>query len=252
MTPRGDDADGNRRLVRANERGARPCHDASDDRRRDEMVRRTVTGIRTAIPRTMPRSSRQHVPATTDDADARSLERRLFRSLKARADTQRSSSQRMADWMTNAAGSNVFLLLNAAWFLIWTVGNARIIPGLEPFDPFPFGLLTTIVSLEAILLSVFVLMAQNRSARIDQLRQEFDLQINLIAESELTKLLCLVAKIAEKQGIDVASDRDLQHMLAPTNVEKIERVLERQIADSRRAVVSDRDEQAREARPALP
>jgi hypothetical protein len=98
--------------------------------------------------------------------------------------------------------------------------------------------LTTIVSLEAILLSIFVLMAQNRSARIDQLRQEFDLQINLIAESELTKLLSLVAKIAEKQGIDVASDRDLQEMLAPTNVEKIERVLERQLADSRAPMLS--------------
>jgi uncharacterized membrane protein len=141
-------------------------------------------------------------------------------------------TQRMADWMTNAAGSNLFLILNAVWFLAWTLWNTHLIPGIEPFDAFPFGLLTTIVSLEAILLSIFVLMAQNRSARIDQLRQEIDLQVNLIAEDELTKLLCLVSKIAEKQGIDVAGDRDLQAMLAPTNVEKIERVLQRQLHDA--------------------
>jgi uncharacterized membrane protein len=171
------------------------------------------------------------------DSEAHSLERRLFCSLKVRADAQRTAMQRMADWMTNAAGSTVFLIGNAAWFLIWTVWNTRLIPGLAPFDAFPFGLLTTILSIEAILLSIFVLMAQNRSARIDQLRQEFDLQINLIAESELTKVLCLVSKIAEKQGIDVAGDEDLQEMLAPTNVEKIERVLERQIEHPQRSRV---------------
>ena len=155
--------------------------------------------------------------------------RRMIHSLKARADAHRSGPQRVADWLTDAFGSNVFLLFNAIWFAVWCAWNANVIPGLTPFDPFPFGLLTMIVSLEAILLSIFVLIAQNRSERVDQLRQEIDLQINLIAEDELTKLLCLVAKIAEKQGIDVASDAELQQMLAPTNVEKIERVLEGQL-----------------------
>jgi uncharacterized membrane protein len=156
--------------------------------------------------------------------------RRMIHSLKARADAHRSGAQRLADWMTDAFGSNGFLLINAIWFAVWCVWNTHLIPGLAPFDPFPFGLLTMIVSLEAILLSIFVLIAQNRSARIDELRQEIDLQVNLIAEDELTKLLCLVAKIAEKQGIDVAGDQELQQMLAPTNVEKIERVLEHQMA----------------------
>jgi uncharacterized membrane protein len=155
----------------------------------------------------------------------------LIRSLKSRADAQRTTMQRMADWMTDAAGSHWFLVVNVVWFAVWMVWNANLIPGVTPFDAFPFGLLTMIVSLEAILLSIFVLMAQNRSERIDQLRQEIDLQINLIAEDELTKLLCLVSKIAEKQGIDVAGDRDLQEMLAPTNVEKIERVLQTQLKE---------------------
>ncbi|MEO7730611.1 MAG: DUF1003 domain-containing protein [Kofleriaceae bacterium] len=162
----------------------------------------------------------------------------MIHSLKARADAHRSGSQRLADWLTDAFGSNVFLLINAIWFAVWCVWNANVIPGLAPFDPFPFGLLTMIVSLEAILLSIFVLIAQNRSERIDQLRQEIDLQVNLIAEDELTKLLCLVAKIAEKQGIDVASDDELQQMLAPTNVEKIELVLESQLAHLKAANAS--------------
>jgi len=161
--------------------------------------------------------------------------RRMIHSLQARADAHRSGPQRVADWLTDAFGSNVFLLINAVWFAVWCVWNANVIPGLVPFDPFPFGLLTMIVSLEAILLSIFVLIAQNRSERVDQLRQEIDLQINLIAEDELTKLLCLVAKIAEKQGIDVASDAELQQMLTPTNVEKIERVLEGQLSHLKEA-----------------
>jgi uncharacterized membrane protein len=171
-------------------------------------------------------SMSKRVPKTARDAGTG---RRMIHSLKARADAHRSAPQRLADWLTDAFGSNWFLMINAIWFVVWCVWNANVIPGLAPFDPFPFGLLTMIVSLEAILLSIFVLIAQNRSARIDQLRQEIDLQINMISEDELTKLLCLVAKIAEKQGIDVASDDELQQMLAPTNVEKIERVLEAQL-----------------------
>jgi uncharacterized membrane protein len=156
--------------------------------------------------------------------------RRMIHSLKARADAKRTGPQRLADWMSDAFGSNWFLVINVIWFAVWSVWNANLIPGLEPFDPFPFGLLTMIVSLEAILLSIFVLIAQNRAARVDQLRQEIDLQINMISEDELTKLLCLVAKIAEKQGIDVAGDHELQQMLTPTNVEKIERVLQGQLS----------------------
>ncbi len=157
--------------------------------------------------------------------------RHVVRSLKARSDARRTPSQRLADWMTDVFGSNRFLVVNVVWFVAWTMLNARIIPGLQPFDPFPFSLLTTIVSLEAIVLSVFVLIAQNRSARIDQLRSEVDLQVNLITERELTKVLSLVARIAEKQSIDVSGDAELQAMLNPTNIEKLERVIDAQLGE---------------------
>ncbi len=165
--------------------------------------------------------------------------RQVVRSLKARSDARRSPSQRLADWMTEMFGSNRFLVVNVVWFVVWTVLNARLIPGLKPFDPFPFSLLTTIVSLEAIVLSVFVLIAQNRSARIDQLHAEVDLQVNLISERELTKVLSLVARIAEKQSIDLSADAELQAMLAPTNIEKLEHVIDAQLGEHHHGVLDD-------------
>lgn len=137
--------------------------------------------------------------------------------------------ERVADWVSALFGSNAFLLVNVVWFIVWCVWNSGVVPGLHVFDPYPFGLLTMIVSLEAILLSIFVLIAQNRGERVNELRAEVDLRVDLIAEEELTKVLELVAKIAAKQGIDVSNDARLSEMLAPTNVEKIEHVLDAEI-----------------------
>jgi uncharacterized membrane protein len=147
-------------------------------------------------------------------------------ALKARANAERTPGQRLADRMTEGFGSSAFLIFNTMWFVVWIVWNALPVPR---FDPFPFSMLTMVVSLEAIFLSIFVLIAQNRSAKVDELRAEVDLQVNMIAESELTKLLQLVAKLAEKHGIDVAGDAELREMIAPTNLEKIERDLERSL-----------------------
>ena len=130
--------------------------------------------------------------------------------------------------MTAIFGSTWFLLANAVWFVVWIVSNAW--PGVVPFDPFPFGMLTMVVSLEAIFLSIFVLIAQNRSARIDELRAEVDLEVNTIAETELTKLLEIVAELAKRHGVDVESDGELQAMIAPTNIAAIEEELRAQIA----------------------
>jgi uncharacterized membrane protein len=152
-------------------------------------------------------------------------------TLRAREDLHRTAGERIADRMTAMFGSTPFLLLNAVWFVAWIVWNT--VPGLPRFDPFPYGMLTMVVSLEAIFLSIFVLIAQNRSERIDELRAEVDLQVNMIAEAELTKLLQIVAVLAQKHGIDVASDRDLQAMIAPTNVDAIERELQAQITPTR-------------------
>jgi uncharacterized membrane protein len=152
---------------------------------------------------------------------------RQLRTLREREDLHRTLGQRVADQMTAMFGSTAFLVVNAVWFVVWIVWNT--LPGIQPFDPFPYGMLTMAVSLEAIFLSIFVLIAQNRSERIDELRAEVDLQVNTIAETELTKLLQIVAMLAQKQGIDLAGDADLQAMIAPTNVDAIERELQAEI-----------------------
>ena len=154
---------------------------------------------------------------------------RLARSVKGKADEKRSSLERIADTLTAVFGSMPFLLLNVVWFVVWIVINVGLIPGVEPFDPFPFGFLTMAVSLEAIALAIIVLMSQNRSARILDLREEVDLQVNILTEQEITKLLQVVAMLAEKQGIDLSQDRDLQAMLHPTDSESIEKEIEKEV-----------------------
>lgn len=155
--------------------------------------------------------------------------RQIIRSLKAIQDEKRSVAEKIADFVTSLFGSIGFLTLNVVWFAVWIVINLEIIPGVKAFDPFPFGLLTMIVSLEAIVLAIFVLISQNRSSKIADLREEIDLQVDMLTERELTKLMRVVCAIAEKQGIDLSDDKELKHMLEPTSMSKIEHALERQV-----------------------
>jgi uncharacterized membrane protein len=155
--------------------------------------------------------------------------RELVQSFKVRSDAKRTLSAKFADALTQGSGSMVFLILNFLWFAVWIIINTGLIPGIPIFDPFPFGLLTMIVSLEAIGLAIVVLISQNRAAQIADLREEVDLRMDMIAEEEITKLLSIVVQIAEKHGIDLSQDDDLQAMLEPTNTEAIEEMLENEI-----------------------
>lgn len=155
--------------------------------------------------------------------------RRAIRSLKARADAKRTTTEKVADIMTAVGGSFSFLILNLIWFLYWIILNTHAVPGIEPFDPFPFSLLTMIVSLEAIILAIFVLISQNREQKINHLREEIDLEIDLVAESELTKVMELVVAIAKKSGIDLSKDMEIKEMLKPLNRDKIQTSLEKEI-----------------------
>lgn len=155
--------------------------------------------------------------------------RRIVHSLKAKADMRRTFAERAADWMTRIFGTVTFLVTNALWFLSWILFNLYPPFGLQAFDPFPFIFLTTSVSLEAILLSIIVLISQNRASRIGDLREEIDLQMDVITEEEVTKLLEMMGRLMEKNGISVANDKVFQSMVVPTNLEKIERSLEREV-----------------------
>lgn len=157
--------------------------------------------------------------------------KRIIRSLKTKADAKRTLSEKIADWMTGTFGSIPFLIVNILFFSLWILVNTNVIGAIIPFDPFPFGLLTMIVSLEAIILAIFVLISQNRASQIDDLRQEVDLQVDVITEQELTKVMEMLSVLMEKNGIDVSDDQILGEMLQPTNMSKIEKVLEKQVSD---------------------
>lgn len=96
--------------------------------------------------------------------------------------------ERLSDLLTRVAGDIRFVYFSVIWFFTWIVLNTRIIPGLEPFDPFPFGLLTMVVSLEAIFLSLFVLISQNRQAERDKVRNDIEYDVNIKAEIEIRGL----------------------------------------------------------------
>lgn len=152
----------------------------------------------------------------------------LVRSYRAKADAKRTFSDKVADKLTSRFGTVPFLVLNALWFAIWILLNTKVIPGIKPFDPFPFGLLTMIVSLEAIFLAVIVLISQNRGAKIAELREEIDLQVNSIAESEVSKVIELLRILMKKNGINT-DDPEIDEMARPIKSADIERILEKQL-----------------------
>ncbi len=112
----------------------------------------------------------------------------------------RSVQEKAADALTRFSGSMIFVWSHAVWFGVW-IGLNLGVGGIGRFDPFPFGFLTMIVSLEAIFLSTFVLISQNKGAELAERRAELDLQTNLLAEHELTRVLRLTRAVAEHLGI---------------------------------------------------
>lgn len=114
------------------------------------------------------------------------LRRRVARNINEELAVRSTAVERIADVIAAFSGSIPFLLLNAAWFLFWIVWNTT--PVLPHFDPYPFGFLTMVVSLEAIFLSIFVLVSQNRQAAKDRLRADAEYEVNLKAELEVAHL----------------------------------------------------------------
>lgn len=115
------------------------------------------------------------------------LRTRVSRNVNAEMAEHISPMQQIADWIAWFSGSMLFLIINGAWFVIW-IGVNTLPLGIEHFDPFPFGLLTMIVSLEAIFLSCFVLVSQNRQAEKDRVRSDIEYEVNIKAELEIAHL----------------------------------------------------------------
>lgn len=191
-----------------------------------------------------PFPSEELADATLDDRPDRRRRRlvanRAFGAIKAQHAAERSWIETVAEWLNVIASSTTFLVAHVLWFTMWVLWNTDLI-GLQPFDPFPFGLLTMIVSLEAIFLSIFVLMAQKRESAIAELREEMSLQVGLRLEEEVTKTLQLVAGLYTRLGHKVAEDPELHEMLQPLDIAAIERELILQIATAAQMRQKDGD-----------
>jgi uncharacterized membrane protein len=154
-----------------------------------------------------------------------------FRAIKAQHASNRSKMEVLADRMIGFASSTPFLVIHAICFIVWIYWNLPF-SGLPKFDPYPYSMLTTIVSLEAIFLAIFVLMTQSRESRIGELREELTLQVNLRMEEEITKTLHLVAGLYARLGLVLADDPELKTMLEPLDPKKMESDLSEQISAS--------------------
>ena len=122
----------------------------------------------------------------TRKADAL-LRTRVSRNVNEEVEVHSTLLQRIADWIAWFSGSMLFLMLNGGWFIFWIIVNTFAV-GVAAFDPYPFGLLTMIVSLEAIFLSCFVLISQNRQAEKDRVRSDIEYEVNIKAELEIAHL----------------------------------------------------------------
>ncbi len=117
----------------------------------------------------------------------RLLQTRVSRNVNEEMEEKLPALQRIADWIAWFSGSMPFLIVNGLWFVVWILIN--VFPtGITQFDPFPFGLLTMIVSLEAIFLACFVLISQNRQAAKDKIRSDIEYEVNVKAELEVAHL----------------------------------------------------------------
>ena len=170
---------------------------------------------------------------TTDPAPAEiSQNPKTNRSIKGKAAEKRSFLDILVDRTTALLGSNLFLIVNLLIFMSWIVINTGQIPGIEPFDEFPFSLLTAFVSLEAIILAILVLISQNRAAKVADLREEVQLQVNVLTEEEITSMMSMLVLLLQKNGIPIPEDQRVQEMLRETDVIQIEKSMEKEIDNS--------------------
>jgi len=140
--------------------------------------------------------------------------------LRTKAARERSLQSRIADAITSFSGRMVFAYVHIVWFGLWILLNTGYF-GVRSFDPFPYGLLTMLVSLEAIFLSTFVLISQNRLGEETERRADLDLHIGLLTEHELTRVLQMLDVIQEKLGIVDHENSDLADLEMETKPEDV-------------------------------
>src|SRR5262245_754458 len=184
----------------------------------------------------MPQQTRKPYPLEVSPPTPESLAAltqrniELIAQLEATKAAKRSPADRIADTITHFCGSMAFVYVHVAWFGGWMLW--QFLPGLPQairFDPYPFQFLTFVVSLEAIFLSTFILISQNRQNQLSELRNHLDLQINLLSEQENSKVLAMLEALLRFHGL-VQPDPEIASLAEATQpdmlIQQIEQSLE--------------------------
>lgn len=156
--------------------------------------------------------------------DAQDLERETKNNVRKVADIEaaqksgRTFGEKVAALVAAYCGSMAFVYVHVVWFTMWILINSVFTPLV--FDPFPYTFLTLCVSLEAIFLSTFILISQNNETKLTERRNHLDLQINILAEQENTKMLELLQRIAKEVGVE-ADDPKTAALLKPMEPDKL-------------------------------
>ena len=148
--------------------------------------------------------------------------------LKSYVGFERAWADIMARFLTRSFGSIWFLNANLGFIFAWIVVNRGFIPGVHPFDPYPFSLLLMIATFSAMLLAIVVLINQNRQGRMDDVRQRIDFEVNVRAEREITKILTMLDELNANLGM-VKADRELDKMKEKLDIAEIKEDIEQGI-----------------------
>jgi uncharacterized membrane protein len=140
---------------------------------------------------------------------------------------RRTTTERVSDVITKLVGNVGFLAAHLILISGWALLNLRVIPGVRPFDPFPFGVLALVVSSESVFLTIFVLISQGRMARQSERRSHLDLQVGMLSEQELTTILQMLQKLCNHMGVNVDSSKQaVKSFSETTDVHKLASELE--------------------------
>jgi uncharacterized membrane protein len=155
-----------------------------------------------------------------------------LRRRKEQEEAKASVEQRVAKAVTRFSGSMRFVYLHLALYGGWIVVNSGWVPGMRPWDP-TFVVLAMIASVEAIFLSTFILITQNRMAAAADRRAELDLQVGLLAEAEITKLIELVAEIAARMDVSAVRHPEISEMKERVSPERVLDAIEENQPDAK-------------------
>lgn len=173
------------------------------------------------VPEDPPRASG---PNTVEELTRRNVDRVL--ALEAVDHQKATTADRVADAITGFSGSIKFVWITVLTVGGWVVLNLAL-PQADRIDPFPFSLLTLVLSVEAIFLSIFILMSQNRASRISEKRSQLDLQLTMLSEQENTKMLLMLEQIGRAVGAETGEDADVGVLTQATRPEALSEQIDR-------------------------